>query len=99
VYDDRLGAVLFPALSPDLKNCSFSRLLASQDVSVSGSVKNGRITELTASSASDKDWVCAIPLSVAKDLKFSGVATSSKVEGKFVKLTCKLKKGDNQLIQ
>ncbi|MBL7697296.1 MAG: hypothetical protein JNK79_04030 [Chitinophagaceae bacterium] len=98
VYDDQLGAVLFPALSPELKNCSFNRLLASQGVSVSGNVKDGKVTALTAYSDSEKKWVCAVPQSVAKNLKFSGIV-SSRTEGKMVKLICKLNKGDNQLIQ
>src|SRR5690606_14982144 len=33
---DKTGAILFPAVSPELKNASFTRLLASQGVSVSG---------------------------------------------------------------
>jgi len=99
VYSDKLGAVLFPALSRDLKNCSFQKLLASQGVSVSGLVKDGKILNITAHTDSEKEWVCAIPQSVAKSLKFSRAVTSAKSEGKFLKLTCKLNKGDNQLIQ
>lgn len=99
VFDEK-GAILFPAISPELENPSFSHLLASEGVSVSGKMENGKVVELIAHSPEDKEWAYRIPASLAKDLNFSRKLTSSKdLTGEFAIITCNLKEGDNILIE
>lgn len=97
VYDEK-GAILYPAISPELKNNSFNHLLASEGVSVSGEMKNGKIVRLVAHSPEEREWTCRIPQNLAKDLKFDrGIITSNNIEGKYAVIKVKLKKGDNSL--
>jgi hypothetical protein len=99
VYNED-GAILFPAISPELRNASFSHLLASEGVAVSGKLENGRIVQIMAHSPEAKEWTCMIPASLAKHVKFNAKLTSSKGQtGKYALIHCKLEKGDNLLTQ
>ena len=95
VFDEN-GAILFPAISPELKNTSFSRLLASEGVAVSGKIENGKIVQIVAHSPMDKEWTYRIPAPIARGVKLNGKLTSSSsIAGKYLVVKCKLKKGDN----
>jgi hypothetical protein len=92
------GAILFPAVSPALKKSSFSRLLASEGVSVSGKMENGRIVELIAHSPTNKEWTYRIPASLAENVTFNEKLISSEdISGKYAVIRCNLEKGDNIL--
>lgn len=94
------GAILFAAVSPELRNCSFTRLLASDGVSVSGRIENGKIVQIIAHAPVEKEWTYRIPQNLAKDVKFNkGAIIANTVEGKLAVLKVKLKKGDNTLTQ
>lgn len=98
-YDEE-GAILFAAISPELKNNSFTRLLASQGVSVSGKMENGRIAQIIAHSPEDKEWTYRLPSSLARDVKFNRQLTSgNNTEGDYTVINVKLKRGDNTLTQ
>ena len=97
VYNED-GAILFPAISPELKNASFSRLLASEGVAVSGKIENGRIIQLIAHSPVNKEWTYMIPASLAEHVQFNEKLISSKGNtGKYTVVRCKIEKGDNIL--
>lgn len=99
VYDEN-GAIIFPAISPELKNTSFNRLLASEGVAVSGKMENGKIVQLVAHSPVDKEWTYRIPVALAKDVKFNGKLTSSNnMTNRYAVIKCKLQKGDNILTE
>jgi hypothetical protein len=99
VYNEN-GAILFPAISPELKNASFSHLLASEGVAVSGKLENGRIVQIMVHSPAEKEWTCMIPASLAERVKFNGELISSKGQmGKYALIHCNLEKGDNLLTQ
>jgi hypothetical protein len=92
------GAILFPAVSPALKNSSFNRLLASEGVSVSGKMENGRIAELIAHSPADREWTYRIPASLAKNVTLNDKLISSEgISGNYAVIRCNLEKGDNIL--
>lgn len=98
VYDEK-GAIIFPAVSSELKNCSFNNLLASEGVAVSGKLENGKIAQLKAHSPADRKWIFRIPVELAKDLGINGdKSTESILDGKYLVTTCNLKVGDNFLI-
>jgi hypothetical protein len=97
VYNEN-GAILFPAISPELKNASFSHLLASEGVAVSGKMEKGRIIQIIAHSPANKEWTYRIPASLAEDVKFNENLISSKENtGKYTIVRCKVEKGDNIL--
>lgn len=99
VYNEN-GAILFPAISPELKNASFSHLLASEGVAVSGKLENGGIVQIVAHSPAEKEWTCMIPASLAEHVKFNGKLIYSKGQtGSYALIRCKLEKGDNLLTQ
>ena len=99
VFDEK-GAILFPAISPELKNNSFTRLLASQGVSVSGKMVNGKIVQIIAHSPEEKEWTYRIPQTLAKDTKLNrGLTASNSTAGKYSVIKVKLKKGDNMLTE
>jgi hypothetical protein len=99
VFDEK-GAIIFPAISPELKNCSFDRLLASEGVAVSGKIENGKVSRIVAHSKADKEWTCRIPAALAKDIKFNGrLISSNTIFGKYTLIKCKLAKGDNILTE
>ncbi|HBH85294.1 MAG: hypothetical protein A2X03_03730 [Bacteroidetes bacterium GWA2_40_15] len=99
VFDEK-GAIIFPAISPELKNCSFDRLLASEGVAVSGKIENGKISRIVAHSASDKEWTYRIPVALAKDLTLNvKLISSNTTSGKYAVIRCKLAKGDNILTE
>jgi hypothetical protein len=82
-----------------LKNNSFTRLLASQGVSVSGKMENGKIVQIVAHSPEDKEWTFRMPQSLAKDAKLNRSLTSSSTVGKYAVVKVKLKRGDNTLTE
>jgi len=95
---DENGAILFPAVSPELKNTSFSHLLASEGVAVSGKMENGKITQIIANSPADKEWTYRIPAVLAENTRFSKILTiSNDVKGRYAIIRCKLAKGENML--
>ncbi len=99
VYDE-YGAIIFPAISKELKNVSFNRLLASDGVVVSGKMKNGKIVSIVAQSPAGKDWTCRIPLALAKDVRFNDkIITGRSAEGQYMVIHCMLLEGDNSLIE
>lgn len=99
VYDQN-GAILFPAIAPELKNTSFSHLLASEGVSVSGKMENGRITQLVAHAPADMDWTYRLPAALAQTVKRNpNITMSNTQQDGFAVMKVKLKKGDNALIQ
>ena len=77
VYNEN-GAILFPAISPELKNASFSHLLASEGVAVSGKMENGKIVQIIAHSPANKEWTYMIPASLAEHVQFNEKLISSK---------------------
>jgi expansin (peptidoglycan-binding protein) len=99
VYDEN-GAIIFPAISPELKNTSFNHLLASEGVAVSGKMENGKIVQIVAHSPIDKEWTYRIPAKLAKNIKFDNKLTlSNSITGKYAVIRCKLAKGDNILTE
>jgi alpha-L-fucosidase 2 len=99
VFDEK-GAILFPAVSPELKNPSFSHLLASEGISVSGKMGNGKVIQLVAHSPEDKEWTYRIPVALAKNLKFNTkINSKNNTDGRYMVVNCKLQKGDNNLFE
>lgn len=98
VYDEN-GAIIFPAVAPELKNASFNQLLASEGVAVSGKMENGKIQNIIAHSPVEKEWTFRVPIAVARNIKFNTKISSSSRQNKFVVIKCKLKKGDNSLTE
>jgi len=99
VYDEK-GAIIFPAISPELENCSFDHLLASYGVAVSGKMQNGKVAQIIAHCQTDKEWTYRLPSSLAKDIKLNGKLVSSRtISGKYTVIKCKLERGDNNLTE
>ncbi len=97
VYDLN-GAILFPAIPSELRNCSFNGLLASDGVSVSGKIENGKIAQIVANAPEDMEWTFRIPRALARDTRLSRqLATSDDDDGRYTIIRTKLKKGDNTL--
>jgi hypothetical protein len=97
---DEKGAILYPAISSELKNNSFTRLLASEGVSVSGKMENGKVVQLVAHSPEEKEWTFRIPQTIAKDIKLNRqLLASNNTEGKYAVIKVTLRKGDNTLSQ
>lgn len=94
------GAIIFPAVSTELKNCSFNRLLASEGVAVSGKMGNGKIVHMAAHSPEAREWTYRIPENLADEIKFNGKLTVANTKtGKYRIIRCKLEKGDNLLLE
>jgi hypothetical protein len=97
LYDEQ-GAVLFPAVSPEMADAEFNRLLAGQGVAVSGRIERGKISSIMAYAPRDMEWTCRLPVSVAENLKIRDKVMKVGEEDWFIILKCDLEKGENPLI-
>ena len=98
-YDEK-GAILFPAISTELQNSSFSNLLASKGVAVSGKMEKGKIVQIVAHSPVDKEWTFMIPSTLAKNVRFNGKCTiANNIFGRYTVIKCKLTEGFNNLTE
>ena len=97
---DQNGAVLLPAVSPELRDVQFKKLLAGQGVTVSGQITDGEINELVAHAPRNMEWTYRLPVSVARKVQLNANITSSRQEAdQYLDIRCTLKKGDNYLIK
>ena len=97
--DDR-GAIIFPALPSSVKNARFDKLLADNSVAVSGEVRNGKVTALTAFSESAMSWRFRMPEKLAKKTKFADEVSLSKADANgLITVYCRLAKGATGLVK
>jgi len=98
VIDER-GAILLPAVPEKLSQAAFAHLLATKGVTVSGKIAKGRVQSLTLHAPQACQWSCRMPRSVASGLQFSKKVKSVRENNKWTKLVCRLKAGDNPIIE
>jgi len=96
---DQNGAILLPALPSALPNVRFHGLLATDGVTVSGELRDGKPVRLNLKTDKSMPWRFRIPkerlvqVQLRKDLKISPPDSLGRV---FV--DCKLQPGDNALV-
>jgi len=97
---DEKGAILFPAVPDNLCEASFTNLLATQGVTVSGKIKGGKAVSLIASTPIALVWRFRLPKQVFAQVKIAkGWKTSEPDSSGFVLCEGKLEKGNNELFK
>jgi hypothetical protein len=96
---DEKGAILLPAVPEQLEQASFSYLLATKGITVSGKVSKGKVQFLTLHAPQACNWSCRMPLNVASGLRFCKRVKSVRENEKWTKLVCRLKAGANSIIE